>query len=74
MRTFMAIAFLGGAVAFGQNAEPTKEEIAQAYRSKVGEGGTPIPGVRWEKWRVKEIRGWSLKLKRISHRATVSAF
>ncbi len=44
--------------------EPTRQEIAEAYRSKSGEGGTFIPGVRWERWRIKEIRGWALRFKR----------
>jgi len=48
--------------------EPTKQEIAQAYRSKSGEGGTFIPGLRWERWRIKEIRGWKLHFKRISEK------
>ena len=65
MRTLIACAFISAAVGFGQDAEPAKEEIAQAYRSKAGEGGMAIPGVRWERWRVKEIRGWSLKFRRI---------
>ena len=51
-----------------QPNEPTKEEIAEAYRSKSGEGGTFIPGVRWERWRIKEIRGWKLHFKRISEK------
>lgn len=55
-------------IAFAQAPanEPTKEEIAQAYRSKSGEGGMLIPGVRWERWRIKQIRGWKLHFKRIS--------
>jgi hypothetical protein len=52
-----------------QPNEPTKQEIAEAYRSKSGEGGTFIPGVRWEKWRIKEIRGWSLRFKRVSEKS-----
>lgn len=48
--------------------EPTKEEIAEAYRSKSGEGGTFIPGLRWERWRIKEIRGWRLHFKRIGRK------
>jgi hypothetical protein len=52
-----------------QPNEPTKQEIAEAHRSKSGEGGTFIPGVRWEKWRIKEIRGWSLRFKRVSEKS-----
>jgi hypothetical protein len=48
--------------------EPAKQEIGDAYRSKSGEGGTFIPGVRWERWRIKEIRGWSLHFKRVHER------
>ncbi len=45
MRILMAIALLCGPVAFGQSAEPTTQEIEEAYRSK--KGGTFIPGLRW---------------------------
>lgn len=48
--------------------EPTKQEIAQAYRSKSGGGGPTIPRVQWERWRIKEIRGWKLHFKRISEK------
>jgi hypothetical protein len=65
-RILIAAALLGSPVALGQNTEPTRQEIAEAYRSKRGEGGTFIPGVRWELWRIKEIRGWSLHFKRVS--------
>lgn len=67
MRTFMAIALLCGAVVFGQNAEPTKQEIEEAYRSKAGESGFVFPGFRWERWRINEVRGWALKFKRLHH-------
>ncbi|MGE5569080.1 MAG: hypothetical protein ACM3S5_08595 [Rhodospirillales bacterium] len=49
-----------------QQGEPTKEEIAQAYRSKSGEHGLIIPGARWETWGIQQIRGWSLKFKRLT--------
>ena len=65
-RTWIALALLCSPVAFGQNAEPTREEIAEAYRSKRAEGGTFIPGTRWEVWRIRQIRGWSLHFKRVS--------
>jgi len=39
--------------------EPAKQEIADAYRSKTGEGGTFFPHVQWERWRIREIRGCS---------------
>src|SRR5215831_2909419 len=52
-------------VVFAQNAAPTKEEIAEAYRSKGGEGGTFVPGTRWEWWRIREIRGWKLRFHRV---------
>ena len=41
--------------------EPTRQEIAEAYRNKA-----VIVG--WEKWRIKEIRGWSLHFKRVSEK------
>jgi hypothetical protein len=48
--------------------EPTRQEIARAYRSKTGEGGLFFPGVRWEHRRINEIRGWSLHFKRVSEK------
>jgi len=54
-----------------KQAEPTKEEIADAYKSKAGEGGTAIPGLHWERRRIKEIRGWSLHFKRVSEQRDV---
>jgi hypothetical protein len=56
------------ALAQVQPNEPTKEEIAEAYRSKSGEGGTFIPGLRWERWRIKGVRGWKLHFERISEK------
>jgi len=52
---------------FGQltPGEPGKQEIVSAYRSRHGEVGAPIPGLRHESWGIKEIRGWSLKFKRL---------
>lgn len=44
---------------------PTKPEIAAAYRSKSGEGGSWTPGTHWERWRIKEIRGWKLRFRRV---------
>lgn len=68
--TLVLLAAISATVALAQVQpnEPTKEEIAEAYRSKSGEGGTFIPGVRWERWRIKEIRGWKLHFKRISEK------
>lgn len=59
---------LAAGVLFGQGVkdEPTKKEITEAYRSKAGESVLLIPRVRWERWIIKEIRGWSLKFKRLS--------
>jgi len=48
--------------------EPTRQEIAQAYRSKSGGVGTIVPGVQSERWRIKEVRGWKLHFKRISQK------
>lgn len=58
---------LASSLCFGQVApsEPTRQEIADAYRSKGGQGGSLIPGLRWERFRIKEVRGWSLKFKRL---------
>ena len=65
---FLIIAAFLSPVAIGQNSEPTKEEIAEAYRAKSGEGGTFIPGVRWERWRIKEIRGSKLHFNQTSEK------
>ena len=64
------MAAISATIAFAQAPpnEPTKQEIAEAYRSKSGEGGTSIPGVRWERWRIKEVRGWKLHFKRVSEK------
>jgi hypothetical protein len=48
--------------------EPTRQEITRAYKSKSGEGGTLIPGTRWERWRIREIRGWALRFRRVSEK------
>ena len=40
---------------------PTRQEIAEAYKN------TAVI-VGWEKWRIKEIRGWSLHFKRVSEK------
>jgi hypothetical protein len=45
--------------------QPTKEEIAAAYRSKSGESDLLIVPFRWERWRVRQVRGWSLHFKRV---------
>ncbi len=47
---------------------PTAPEITEAYRSKSGDHGGVIPGLRWERWRIKEIRGWSLRFQRLSEK------
>lgn len=59
--------------AYGQSVqnEPTRQEIAEAYRSKSGEGGIFIPAVRWERWRIKNVRGWSLRFKRLKESRNV---
>jgi len=61
---------IGVCLSFSQPApnEPTQQEIADAYRSKSGEGGMLVPGLHWERWRIREIRGWKLRFKRISQR------
>ena len=66
----MLLAATGVRFAFAQAPpnEPTKQEIEEAYRSKSGGGGTFIPGLQWERWRIKEIRGWKLRFKRISQK------
>jgi hypothetical protein len=52
-------------------SEPSRQEIAEAYRSKSGGGGTLIPGVQWERYRIKEIRGWKLHFKRIGQQRSL---
>jgi hypothetical protein len=68
MFSIAVLASIGAALSFSQwqQGEPTREEIAGAYRSKSGEHATIIPGIRWETWSIKQIRGWSLKFKRLS--------
>ena len=63
----IALTVATGSLIFGQSAqnEPTRQEIGEAYRSKSGEGGIFIPAVRWERWRIREVRGWSLRFKRV---------
>ncbi|MGE5647556.1 MAG: hypothetical protein ACM336_17400 [Acidobacteriota bacterium] len=63
-----ALALLAAGATFAQAHpnEPTKQEIEKAYRSKSGGLGMPIPGLRSESWRIKEIRGWKLRFKRLS--------
>lgn len=68
MRMLAIFLLLNGTLLVSQTAEPTRDEIARAYRSKSGEGATAIPGIRWERWNVKEIRGWALKFKRVSQK------
>jgi len=65
MRALITVALLVSGLAFSQTAEPTKQEIEEAYRSKAGEGGFVFPGVRWEHWQINEVRGWALKFKRL---------
>lgn len=43
---------------------PTKEEIADAFRSGTTRASVS-PGKRFESWRVKKIRGWELGYKRL---------
>jgi hypothetical protein len=66
--SFVLMTAISGILSFSQQPqnEPTRQEIEQAYRSKSGEGGTFIPGLQWERWRIKEIRGWKLRFKRIA--------
>jgi len=48
--------------------EPTRQEIADAYRSKTGEGTFAL-GSRWERWRIQEVRGWALRFKRVTEKS-----
>jgi len=68
-KRMVLLAAMFASPSFGQISqnEPTPQEIAHAYRSKAGEF-TPIPGIRWERWRIKEVRGWSLRFKRVCER------
>lgn len=61
----LAVAVAEPASGQWQQGEPTREEIAEAYRSKSGEHCFVIPGICWETWNIKRIRDWSLKLKRL---------
>lgn len=56
------------AFAQGQSDEPTRQEIAEAYRSKSGGFATLIPHHEWEHWRIRQIRGWKLHFKQISRK------
>jgi hypothetical protein len=60
---FVLLAVMNASPSFGQltQNEPTRQEIAEAYRNKA-----VIVG--WEKWRIKEVRGWSLHFKRVSEK------
>jgi hypothetical protein len=71
MRILIVIALFCSPVVFAQNAEPTEREIADAYRSKIGEGSALIPHLRWESWRIREVRGWSLHFKRVTEKRTI---
>lgn len=70
---FMALAATADNLAFAQSSqnEPTRREIAEAYRSKSREGGVFIPAVRWERWRIREVRRWSLRFKRVKENRNV---
>ena len=60
---FVLLASMNARPSFGQipQNEPTRQEIAEAYRNKA-----VIVG--WEKWRITDIRGWSLRFKRVSEK------
>ena len=60
---FVFLASMNASPSFGQlpQDEPTRQEIAEAYKN------TAVI-VGWEKWRIKEIRGWSLHFKRVSEK------
>jgi len=66
----MSLAAVSATSAFAQVTpnEPTKEEIAEAYRTKSLGVGMAIPALQWERWRIKEIRGWKLHFKRIGEK------
>ncbi len=71
MRTLLCVLVLltialGAASGQWQQGPPTEREISDAYRSKTGEHATIVPGVRWETWAIRNIRGWSLKYKRLA--------
>jgi hypothetical protein len=60
------LAAIRATVAFCQapSDEPTGHEIEGAYRSKAGGGGW----FTWrERWRVKEIRGWTVRFSHERH-------
>ena len=60
---FVFLASMNASPSFGQlpQDEPTRQEIAEACKKKAVTVGR-------EKWRIKEIRGWSLRFKRISEK------
>ena len=60
---FVLLASMNARPSFGKlpQDEPTRQEIAEAYKTKA-----VIVG--WGKWRIKEIRGWSLRFKRVSEK------
>jgi len=64
----MLLAAISATLSFAQAPpnEPTKQKIAEAYRSKLSGVGPPILGLQGERWRIKEIRGWKLHRKRLS--------
>ena len=48
--------------------QPTRQEVERAYMSKISGDSTVFPRIRWERWetgRIKEIRGWSIRFKRV---------
>ena len=57
---FVLVAAINASQSFAElpQNEPTGQEIADADRNKA-----VIIG--WEKWRIKETRGWSLHFKRV---------
>jgi hypothetical protein len=60
----LLLLLLGACAAPGQApaGEPKPYEIEHAFRSKIASGGLLV---RWEMYRIKEVRGWSLKFKRV---------
>src|SRR5262245_47776555 len=67
VRVLAALAAMTAAAGFAQAPanEPTKEEIARAYRSRLGGAAIFIPRIQWERRRIREIRGWRLHFRQI---------
>jgi hypothetical protein len=69
----IVVAMIGAHPSFSQSPQdqPTRDEIAEAYRSKSGGGALPVAHLQWERWRIHEVRGWSLHFRRVKESRVV---